>query len=316
MSRNATLIPHNSTFSIRVPQEKNGIRIDLFLAEQFEGYSRSFFQKAIDTQCVKINNAIITKHSHILKENDVVEVLFPEVKRTPLTKIIDTELGASVLFEHPDFLIVFKPAGLVVHPPSPLHPEVSLVDWLLEHFQEIGTVGYQDRPGIVHRLDKETSGLLIIPRNSISHELFSDKFKNRKIKKTYLAIVEGHPEKTGSIDFPINRDPFVRTKMSHEAPNGRESLTHYTVLEYFKDSALVQVNPVTGRTHQIRVHFKAIGHPLIGDRTYGHASKLINRHALHATRLEFEYNAEQFDISAPIPDDLKNLIATLKKEIE
>ena len=183
------------------------------------------------------------------------------------------------------------------------------------HFKEISKVGESERPGIVHRLDKNTSGIMIIPRKDYVHAIFSEMFKDRKIKKTYLAIVEGHPDPKGTIDLPISRHPTEKIKMSHLNPAGKDSTTNYSVLEYFEKCSLVELKPTTGRTHQIRVHMAAIGHPLLGDSTYGKESYMIGRHALHANKLEFEYNKELFSFSCDEqPEDFKNALEKLRKQ--
>lgn len=302
---------HKNTFSIVVPQDQSPIRIDVFLTENFPDYSRSYFQKLISDQHVMVNEKPVKKNS-VLQPLDIISVIFPPI--TPLTtnKIIDKDLGVSIVYEHPQFLIINKPAGLVVHSPSHANNEITLVDWLINKFQELKDVGQPERPGIVHRLDKDTSGLMIIPRNNYAHLLFSRMFHERAIKKTYLAIVNGHPEKTGTIDLPISRDPHVPIKMTHRFNHGRNAVTHYTVLEYFKDTTYVRVEPITGRTHQIRVHFSAIGHPLLGDQLYGIKSSYIQRQALHAYSLAFTFENTPFEFHQLPPTDFQEALAELR----
>ncbi len=292
-------------FTMSEPQ-----RIDLFLSTYFTLYSRTFFKKLVDHNLIQINGKIITKSSILVKENDSINVQFPP-ENTTISKDVDPNLPVSLVFEHEHFLVVNKPPYLSVHAPSSNHEEVTLVDWLLSKFKEIRVVGCYDRPGIIHRLDKNTSGLLIVSRNNYAHEQLSNLFKNRLIKKTYLAVVKGHPLPAGSIAFPISRDPLYRIKMSHRFSSGRPSLTNYKVVTYFKDTALLQLHPVTGRTHQIRVHCAALGHPLVGDALYGTSSKLIDRHALHALSLEFTFEGEQFSFHQEPPADFKQLIDVL-----
>jgi len=315
------LVEPNSVHTFTVKEDQEGQRVDLFLSEQFPSYSRSFFEKLIEQGRVKLNGKPINKKSTVLKINDTVSVQFPELKKDPVQLKKDIEkLDVKIVHEDPHFLIINKPAGLMVHAPHPDSTEVTLVDWLLAKFKELKNVGYEDRPGIVHRLDKDTSGLLIIPRNNCAHAYFSDLFKKRKIKKTYLAIVKGHPNKEGEIDLDIARHPSDRKKMTHVTIGNRPQIkskirhakTLYKVLEYFDEYALVEVYPVTGRTHQIRVHFTGIKHPLLGDPIYGQKSKIIPRHALHANKLEFEFEGKKFTFQEDAPKDFKDAVTQLR----
>lgn len=303
------VIAPDSKFSITVTDADNNLRLDVFLSKQFESYSRSFFQKLISEDGIVINNILIKKSSHQVKTDDEILVTFPSLKEVNLKKI-ESDFGIEVLFEHPDFLIIYKPAGILVHEASSKKDVISLVDWLLHKFKEIAQVGSPERPGIVHRLDMKTSGIMIIPRNNFALAKFGQMFKDRQIKKTYLAIVQGFPEQSGVIDYSIMRHASGH-KMTHAKfynSNAREANTNYKVLKYLKDSALMEVNPTTGRTHQIRVHFAAIGHPIIGDMLYGKKSKLIERQALHAYSLEFEYEGEKFKFEKNMPEDMMNLL--------
>jgi len=310
------IIPPNSTFSFNVSADEANIRLDLYLCKQFPSYSRSFIQKLLEQDLITLNGKIISKPGVYLKPATIINVQFPPEKPLGTQRTMPANLGTRIIFEHEHFLIVYKPPFLNVHMPNHESDEVTLVDWLISIFPDLTTVGVSDRPGIVHRLDKETSGLLVIPRNNYSHALFGDLFKSRKIDKTYLAIVQGHPQETGTINYPIRRHPVHRSKMTHMTGitgKVREALTHYKVLDYFKDSALVEVHPITGRTHQIRVHFTALGHPLIGDAIYGSKSKLINRQALHAHSISFEFEGKAFAFTAELPADMEKLLQELKK---
>jgi 23S rRNA pseudouridine1911/1915/1917 synthase len=199
-----------------------------------------------------------------------------------------------------------------VHPAKIDSQYITLVDWLVKTFKELSDVGHSDRPGIVHRLDRDTSGIMIVARNNCAHAQISDLFKNRKIQKTYHAVVHGHPEKEGIIDLPITRHPVNRNTMmctiQKDNKKARSALTQYKVLEYFESCSLVEVKPTTGRTHQIRVHFSTIGHPLIGDAVYSKASKKIKRHALHATSLTFTFNGKQHSFNCEAPNDFNLLL--------
>lgn len=318
MDKKQTVLP-NSIFSHIVDKNTLGSRLDKFLSEQYPNYSRSFFQRLIDNQCITINGKKITKSSIILKEKDVVQVEMP-TSQPALPPLEPTEIPRDIpiIFKHEHFMVINKPAKLLVHTPNHASTTPTLVDWITANHKEIALTGQADRPGIVHRLDKDTSGILIIGRTNYAHAVFGTLFEQRAIHKTYWAVVHGHPSKEGSIDLSIGRSPAIRTKMT-TIPAGqpttikvRKALTHYTVLEYFAHYSLVEVKPVTGRTHQIRVHFAAIGHPLIGDIVYGNSSEFIDRQALHAHSIAFKFDNEEYALAADIPEDFKKLLTTLR----
>ncbi len=286
-------------------------RLDRFLTFKLPDYSRSYLQKLIVEEFVQVNSKIVQKSSFSLKENDKISIFFPPPKKYDLSP---RDVDFEVIDIQGDFIVINKPAGLVVHPANNHTEEVSLVHGLLYKFKELSEFEDTERPGIVHRIDKNSSGLLLVARNITSQAKLSEMFKNRLIKKTYIALVKGHPPKEGKIDYAIGRHPIYPNKMSHLGFNSKEALTYYEVLEYYKDYSLVAVNIVTGRTHQIRVHFAAIGHSLIGDATYGNISKLINRQALHSWKLKFSFNNKNYSYKATIPNDFKNLIESLQKE--
>ncbi len=301
-----------------VPSDTAPIRLDTFITQQLPDYSRSFIQKLIEDKHVTVNEKA-AKSSLLIKPTDIIMIEIPPAKPpytvdpTPEVKEALKKLPVKIVHEEPNFYIIEKPTGLMVHRPSTSNAELTLVDWLVHHAPEITKIGHSERPGIVHRLDKDTSGLLVVPRTPQAHTFFGNLFKDRKIKKTYLAVVKGHPEKEGTIDLPIGRDPITRNKMTVNGIEAREAVTRYKVLTYFEDAALVEVYPVTGRTHQIRVHFKAIGHPLLGDQLYGTKSLHIKRHALHATQLTFDFNGKSYIFTSNPPQDFELLLSKLKK---
>ncbi len=284
------------------------VRLDSFLYEIYPDYSRSYFQKLIKQGFVLVNNKSVNK-SFCISPRDEIEVKFGKVKSLCVGPI---EVDFDIVSMEKDFIVINKPAGLTVHHSKDICKEPTLVHGLLYRFKEFEDFIDDDRPGIVHRLDRYTSGLIIVARNIIGHIALANLFKDRKIEKSYLAVVKGHPDKDGKIDFAIGRHPVDRKKMSHVSYSGKRALTYYNVLKYYKDEALVRVRIITGRTHQIRVHFAAIGHGLLGDDIYGVKSKLIKRQALHSYELSFEYKRKKYFYKVDYPDDFKKLLKNLE----
>lgn len=303
-----------------VKEENTNTRLDTFIAQQVPAVaSRTAAKKLIENKQVQVNQHIITKISTPVKTGDTISVN-QESGEEPVRKLLHehkkelANLHVTIVYQNNDFLIINKPAGLLTHA-TPTDPErITLVDWLVLNFPDIALVGQKDRAGIVHRLDKETSGIMIIALTNATYDYFVDAFKNRLIHKKYLALVKGNPEKEGSIDFPIGRHPKHRHKMHafKKETEGkiRTALTAYAVLTCFEEYALVQVTPFTGRTHQIRVHMAAIKHPLIGDTVYGSASKIIKRHALHAHTISFTLHNQDYFFECPLPQDFQAALAT------
>ncbi len=343
-TRCAMNIAPNTTFSFVVSNEhKNGLRIDRYISDQFPFYSRSFFQQLIIDGLVGLNGQPVSKQSLQVKESDIITITFPPERQVDESVVFETmsqkKIDVEIIAEHEHFIIISKPANLLVHRPSIRSNAITLVDWLLVHYPELASIGSSDRAAIVHRLDKDTSGIMVIPRTVYAYKVFGDMFRNREIHKTYHAIVHGNPANSGSIDFSIGRDPYNHRKMaafatantthpvsqntvytSYTAQNCqsqgkrlRTALTHYRVLEHFDNHALVEVKLVTGRMHQIRVHFAAIGNPVFGDPVYGNKSSLIDRQALHAAYLSFKLGNEHFKFSNAAPDDFQKLLKKLKR---
>jgi 23S rRNA pseudouridine1911/1915/1917 synthase len=219
----------------------------------------------------------------------------------------------SVVYEDEHMLVIDKPAGMPVHP-GPGHSGRTLVNALLAHCPDLPGIGGVQRPGIVHRLDKDTSGLIVVAKDAAAHEGLSLQLKQHEMRKTYLALVEGRVEPPEAlIDAPIGRDPNNRRRMMVRGVEGRESQTRYRVRAVYRGYTLVEASPITGRTHQIRVHFASIGHPVAGDPVYGHASPLVERQFLHAWRLWLHHpvDGRDLDFQAPLPPDLDNALAKL-----
>lgn len=302
----------NSNYSFTIDEIYANQRIDKVLSLIFTNYSRSFLQKLFKNKHISIKDNPV-KPSYVTRLGDKVNIFFPEAAKRSSIEIPDS-MNISVIAKEDDFLIINKPATILTHAPNHNCQEATVSDWVIKHEEEISQVGAVDRPGIVHRLDRDTSGLMIIPRTNEAHQKLSDMFKERTIKKTYLALVKGHPEKeAGKIDFFIDRHPSLRYKMhAFNAMNktraSRDALTNYKVIKDFDNFSLVEVKPTTGRTHQIRVHFSAIKHPLLGDPLYGNKSKRIPYHALHAHKLEFNYKGKEYSFVEPLPPKMKKLV--------
>lgn len=317
-------IAPETTFSFNVPENNAPCRVDRYIAGLFPDYSRTYFQHIITTGCITIDNILAKKPSTLVYPNNTVTIQFPAQQIVPVQAVTEKTIDVSILATTEHFMIIHKPAHLLVHAPSTTSKAITLTDWIRQHHGDILSVGLSDRPGIIHRLDKETSGIMIITRTNYAHNIIGNLFRNRKINKTYMAIVSGHPPKEGTINFAIGRDPVNRIKMAHfdqdyidatgkiGTVKVRHAKTDYTVLEYFKETSLIEVKPTTGRTHQIRVHMAAIGHPIIGDQLYGKKSHLINRQALHAESLSFTFENHPYSFKNELPEDFQQLLTILR----
>lgn len=285
----------------------SGVRLDKWLAEKCKELSRSRVQRLISEGNVTVNG---TTARAALKLNigDRVELTIPPPAPSDL---LPEDIPFNIIYEDDDLLVIDKPAGLTVHP-APGHPEHTLVNALLSHLSRLPDTGDALRPGIVHRLDKDTSGVMLVAKNSLAQAKLSDQFKDRSIVKAYLVLVRGHlsPEQ-GIIEAPIGRDPRHRQRMAVAAEGrGREARTKYRVVKYIDDYTLIEVTPETGRTHQIRVHLAAIGYPVVGDTTYGVRSPHLSRQFLHASRLGFHLpsTGEYVEFESALPPDLEQAL--------
>lgn len=292
-----------------------GQRLDLYLLSKLpKSISRSFLQKLIKEGQIKVNGRT-EKASYKVKQND--EILLPDRPIPQQIEIVPEPIELQILYEDSDLIVVNKPAGMIVHP-IPSHTSGTLVNALLYHCKDLQGIGGELRPGIVHRLDKETSGAIVVSKNDFSHRSLSAQFKNREVFKMYFALVHGCPSKPeGEIQINLTRHPTVRVKMT-VTKEGRAAITFYRVLRKFDELvSLVVAYPKTGRTHQVRVHMKYIGHPILGDRLYGKSDPIpVERQLLHAAVLEFKHprSNEKMKFIAPLPEDFKSAIKRLHEE--
>jgi 23S rRNA pseudouridine1911/1915/1917 synthase len=290
------------------------LRLDKYLVSCLPEFSRTRLQGLIEDGFVLIGEQVAYKSGQMLSPGAVVEVHIPPVEPVDL---IPEAIPLDIIFENDDLLVVNKPAGMVVHP-AVGHFTGTLVHAALAHAPEMTGIGGEKRPGIVHRLDKDTSGLILLAKNDAAHRWLQDQFRLRKTEKIYLALVDGHPPTPlGRVEASIGRSSANRKLMSVTEPNkGREAVSEYRTLESFANHALLEVHPITGRTHQIRLHLAFLGCPVTGDRIYGHKHPTlpIHRHFLHAARLSICLPGESrlHTFEAPLPEELTNILDTLR----
>ncbi len=314
---------HNSPLRLSVTAADAGERLDVFLAAHIEGWSRARLHRLIEAADVLVNGSV-SKPSHKLRANDHIEI---ELTPTPSTSFAPEDIPVEVVYEDDDLIVVNKPAGMVVHPAAGVDSG-TLANALAFHFQQLSTTGGAVRPGIVHRLDKGTSGLLVVAKTEIAHEHLADQFRDREVFKSYVALVHGVVEKeVGEIDQPIARDPRNRTRMA-VVRGGRPSLSIYKVQQRLERFTLLDVELKTGRTHQIRVHLAWLKHPVVGDEVYGAGrdktvvnpvirSRIakLGRQFLHAEQLGFRHprTAKKLRFAAPLPEGLQLLVDQIER---
>jgi 23S rRNA pseudouridine1911/1915/1917 synthase len=283
-------------------------RLDTYLAGRLPQMSRSYIQKLIGGGHVSVNGKP-TKSGYQVAAGDGIVVDIPPPEPGPLQA---EDIPLNIVYQDDDLLVIDKPAGMTVHP-APGSRSHTLVNALLSRFKDLPAGGDMLRPGIVHRLDKDTSGLIIVARNRAALNKLAAQFKSRSVTKTYIALVRGHltPD-SGFIDAPIGRDPQNRKRMA-VVDSGRPARTQYRVKKYVGDCSLLEIRLETGRTHQIRVHLAAIGYPVVGDATYGVKSPHLSRQFLHASKLGFRLpsNNKYVEFESPLPDDLEQALATI-----
>ncbi len=294
---------------------ENAVRIDSWLSEKLEEYSRSYIQKLCQDGNIKVNGEPV-KSNYRLKAGDKVTVGIPEAE---VLNVTAEEIPLDIVYEDEHIVVVNKPKGMVVHPAAGNHSG-TLVNALMKHCGDsLSDINGVIRPGIVHRIDKDTSGLLVVAKNNHAHEFLSRKLKAHDVKREYIALVEGVIyENSGKIDAPIGRHPLERKKMSVNVKSGRTAVTHFRVAERFPSATYIELQLETGRTHQIRVHMAYINHPIIGDEVYGRKKQKFNTkgQVLHARKLQFEHPAtgRMMEFETPVPEYFEKLLKELREK--
>jgi 23S rRNA pseudouridine1911/1915/1917 synthase len=290
-------------------------RLDKALVIFLPELSRSRIQSLIKNELVKVNGVMVTKTGELVNPGDEIEVIIPELVDIGL---VAEEIPLEVLFENDDLAVINKPAGMVVHPASG-HATGTLVNAAMAEFDDLDGIGGELRPGIVHRLDKETSGIILLAKNEKALSALQEQFRDRKVYKVYLALVDGKPPTpTGRVEAAIARDPSHRKKMAVVSQDkGRQAVSEYKTLEVFAHYTLLEVHPITGRTHQIRLHMAFLKCPIVGDKVYGHVHQSIEieRHFLHAARLTITLPSENSPrtFEAPLPSELQEILVKLRE---
>ncbi|MFC1873227.1 RluA family pseudouridine synthase [Chloroflexota bacterium] len=288
--------------------DKTGVRLDRYIGEKCPELSRTYAQKLISDGYVTVNERV-SKAGIKLSAWDRLKIVVPPPSSSPL---LPESIPLNIIYEDDDVLVIDKPAGLVVYP-APGHPSHTLVNAVLAHFPHLADISDSVRPGIVHRLDKETSGVMMVAKNSVAQLDLVNQFKNRSVVKTYQVLVKGHLiPYSGIIEASIGRDPRNRQRMA-VVTRGREAHTEYRVVRYLGDYTLLEIGLKTGRTHQIRVHLTAIGYPVVGDSTYGVKSPYVSRQFVHAARLGFKLpsSGEYVEFTSELPPDLEQALKAI-----
>lgn len=290
-------------------------RLDKFLVTSLPEFSRARLQGLIQNGCVSINNVPAKKAGQAIDSGAEIEVRVP----APVSSgLVGEDIPLDIVFENDDLIVVNKPAGMVVHPAAG-HASGTLVNAVLGYDPGMEGIGGEERPGLVHRLDKETSGLIVLAKNERAHNWLQEQFRLRKVEKTYLALVDGRPPTpTGRVEAAIGRDPSHRKKMAVRSPGkGRDAVSEYKTLETFREHTLLEFHPQTGRTHQIRLHCLFLGCPIVGDSVYGKRNFTvdINRHFLHAFRLKILLPSEKEPrtFEAAMPAELMKVLEDVRR---
>ncbi len=292
---------------------ETGKRLDVFLTEKFPQYSRTYFQKLINQGLVLVQGSL-KKANYKLHSEEEIEVTFPPPE---VPSVKPEALPLDIIYEDEDIIVINKPAGMVVHPACG-HKESTLVNALLYHAHKLPSPsGAVFRPGIVHRLDKETSGVMVVAKNEETMFSLAKQFERRKVEKIYLALVQGKvQEKKGVIEAPLGRDLKDRRKVAITSLHARPAVTEFKLVEIFSNqTSLLEIKPLTGRTHQIRVHLSAIGYPICGDKEYK-GDKTYPRVLLHSWKLKFFHPGKKKDVefTAPLAEDFQKILDTLRRK--
>ncbi|AOM83259.1 RluA family pseudouridine synthase [Salisediminibacterium beveridgei] len=298
-----------------IAEEHHG-RMDKWLADQSDDWTRTRTQSLIQDSHVLVNGETVTKANYKIKTGDTIEVIVPDVEELEITA---EKMNLDVVYEDEDVIVVNKPRGMVVHP-APGHPSGTLVNGLMAHCTDLSGINGVARPGIVHRIDKDTSGLLMVAKHDRAHESLVEQLKNKTTTRQYEVIVYGTiPHEKGTVDAPIGRDPKDRQKMTVTDENARDAVTHFQVIERLNGFTHVLCELETGRTHQIRVHMKYIGYPIVADPKYGPKKKndfSIEGQVLHARTLGFVHpvSGENLLFEAPLPQDFQDVLAEIRRQ--
>lgn len=298
-------------YEFNVGENEESLRLDVFLSEQEDlGLTRSRIQGLIQEKMVMVND-LPGKANYKLKIGDKVTVSVPPPKELIIQ---GEEISLDIIYEDEDLIVINKPQGMVVHPANGICSG-TLVNALLAHCKDLSGIGGVTRPGIVHRLDKDTSGLLVVAKNDLAHLSLAEQIKERQVKKTYLTLVYGNMKNDqGTIEAPIGRHPVDRKKMAVVFRTGKPAITHYRVLKRFGNYTYLEIDLETGRTHQIRVHLAYIGHPVVGDPVYSSKNKFnLPGQFLHSARLVFTHprSGEEMEFSAPLPLVMEKILLSL-----
>lgn len=301
------------TFNFTIDEENVGLRLDAFLSDSIEGQSRSYIQKLIEQEEVSVNGRS-AKSNYKLRNGDLIEIHIPD----PIPLEVEAEeIDLDIVYEDEDVVVINKPQGMVVHPAHGNYTG-TIVNALLSHCDNLSGINGVMRPGIVHRIDKDTSGIIVIAKNNEAHVSLAEQLKEHSITRCYNALTEGRVKtEAGTIETLIGRNPKDRKEMAVVSRNGKRAVTHYKVLERFDNFTLIEARLETGRTHQIRVHMAHIGHPIVGDTVYGYKKQRFETKGqlLHARILGFVHprTGEYMEFEAPLPDYFENILNKLRR---
>lgn len=306
---------YKEIIEIKVEEKDKGKRLDSFLNEFFEDATRNYVQKLIDNGNVLVGDKSKAKSGNKLKGKEVIIVKIPEDETL---EVLPEDIPIDLVYEDKDMVIINKNPGVIVHPAQGYYTG-TLVNAVLYHIKDLSTINGVIRPGIVHRLDKDTSGLIVIAKNDTAHVKLTDMFKDKTIEKRYVCICKGNfKNSSGRIETLIGRDSRDRKKMAVVTENGKIAITNYEVLDSVQGFSLVDVKIETGRTHQIRVHMKSLNHPILGDEIYGSSSELAKRQMLHSYYLKFNHpiTGKEMVILGELKEDFKDVARRLKLDID